>query len=173
MFPIQKYIQNSQHGQLLHFSCGVDLASQSWYLYKRNCEENRRMVPSQIVLTKAEIKRLPDGYVRMAVCKFSKMQAFVWNNKNPVHMFSTADTSTPRMHVVRQRGSTKLQIPSPLAIPKYNNGMQGVDRHAQLRSRFALASWHGFKNITSHISWPNWISILLIQAFCTSNLVQN
>jgi hypothetical protein len=35
--------------------------------------------------------------------------------------------------------------PPPLAIPKYNNVMQGVDRHDQLRSRFALASRHGFK----------------------------
>jgi hypothetical protein len=71
------------------------------------------MVPSQIVLTKAEIKQLPDGYVRMAVCEFSKMQAFGWNENNPFHTLSTDDASTPRTHVVRQRGSTKLQIPPP------------------------------------------------------------
>jgi hypothetical protein len=39
-------------------------------------KKNRRMVPSQILLIKAEIKQLPDGYVRMAVCEFAKMQAF-------------------------------------------------------------------------------------------------
>jgi hypothetical protein len=81
-------------------------------------KKNRKMVPSQIVLTKADIKLLPDGYVRMAVCFFAKMQAFGWNDNNPVHMFSTADVSMPRTHVVRQRGSTKLQIPPPLSIPK-------------------------------------------------------
>jgi hypothetical protein len=109
----------------------------------------------------------------MAVCEFSKMQALGWNDNNPVHMLSTADAATPWMHVVRQRGSTKLQIPSPVAIPKYNNGMQGVDRHDQLRSRFALAYRHGFKNITSRISWPHWISVFLIKAFCTLMLIQN
>jgi hypothetical protein len=71
-------------------------------------KKNRRMVPSQIVITKAEIKRLPDGYVLMTEREFAKMQAFGWNDKNPVHMFSTANASMPRTHVVRQRGSTKL-----------------------------------------------------------------
>jgi hypothetical protein len=61
-------------------------------IYARgSVKTNRRMVPSQIVLTKAEIKRLPDGYVRMAVCEFAKMQAFGCNDNNPVHMLSTAD----------------------------------------------------------------------------------
>jgi hypothetical protein len=90
------------------------------------------MVPSQIVLTNAEIKRLHDGYVRMAVCELAKIQAFGWNDNNPVHKVSTAYASTPRTHVFRQRGSTKLQIASPVAVPKYNNGMQGVDRYDQL-----------------------------------------
>jgi hypothetical protein len=60
-----------------------------------------RMVSSQSVITKAEITRLPDGYVRMDVCEFSKMQPFGWNDNNPVHMLSTADTSMPHIHVVR------------------------------------------------------------------------
>jgi hypothetical protein len=44
------------------------------------------MAPSQIVLTKAEYKRLPDGYVRTAVCEFANMKAFGWNNKNHLHV---------------------------------------------------------------------------------------
>jgi hypothetical protein len=63
------------------------------------------MVPSQIVLTKEEIKQLPDGYVRMDVCEFVKMQAFGWTDNNPVHMVSTADASIPRAHVVLQSSS--------------------------------------------------------------------
>jgi hypothetical protein len=38
-----------------------------------------------------------------------------------------------------------MQVPCPLAIPNYNNNMQGVHRHDQLPSRFALVSQHGFK----------------------------
>jgi hypothetical protein len=95
-------------------------------------KKNQRMFPSQIVLTKEEIKRLPDGYVRMTVCEFSKMQTFSWNYNNTVHMLSTVDASMPRTHVVCQRGRTELQIRPPLAVTKYKNGMQGVDRHDQL-----------------------------------------
>jgi hypothetical protein len=58
---------------------------------RRTVKKNRRMVPSHIVLTKEEIKPLPDGYVRITVCEFAKMQAFGWNDNNPVHMVSTAD----------------------------------------------------------------------------------
>jgi hypothetical protein len=79
----------------------------------------------------------------MAVCEFAKMEASGWNDNNPVHTLSTADASMPRTHIVRQRGSTKLQIPLVLSIPKYTNDMQCVGRHNQLRSRFALASRHG------------------------------
>jgi hypothetical protein len=89
---------------LLH-NCGI---------YARGTvKKNQRMAPSQIVLTKVELKRLPDGYARMAVCEFAKMQAFGWNGNNPLHMLSTADASTPLTHVFHQRGSTKLQIPLP------------------------------------------------------------
>jgi hypothetical protein len=61
--------------------------------------KNRRMVPSQIVLTKANCKKEYDGYVRMAVCEFVKMQAFGWNDNNPVHILSTSDSSEPRTMV--------------------------------------------------------------------------
>jgi hypothetical protein len=52
--------------------------------------KNRCIVPSQIILTKSETATLSDGYVRMAVCEFTKMLAFGWNDKNPVHCVSTA-----------------------------------------------------------------------------------
>jgi hypothetical protein len=68
----------------------------------------------------------------MTVCEFAKMQAFGRNGTTPVHMLSTADASMPQMHVVRQHGITKLQLPSLLTGPMYNDGMQGVDRHYQL-----------------------------------------
>jgi hypothetical protein len=78
-------------------------------IYSKGTVKNRRMVHSQIVLTQAEIKRLPDGYVRMDMCEFSKMQAFGWNDSKKTHILSTADVSRPCMHVVHQLGSAKLQ----------------------------------------------------------------
>jgi hypothetical protein len=87
----------------------------------------------------------------MDVCEFAKMQAFGWNDKNPVHILSTAYSSQEITTVWKQRGAAKLQIPCPRAIPMYNDGMQGVDRHDQLRSKFALASHRGFKkNSVTH-----------------------
>jgi hypothetical protein len=108
-------------------------------------KKNNRMVPSQIVLIKAESKQLPDGYVSMKVCEFAKMKYFGWNNNKPVHVLSTTDASGPRSMVMQQRGSKHMMIPCPLSIFNYTNNMQGVDCHDQLRSRFALASRHGFK----------------------------
>jgi hypothetical protein len=75
------------------------------------------MVPLQKVLTKADCKKSVNGYVRMDVYEFTKMQAFGWNDKNPVHILSTADSS-------EERGAAKLQIPCPRTIPMYNGGMK-------------------------------------------------
>jgi hypothetical protein len=108
-------------------------------------KKNRRMVSSQILLTKADCKKTADGYFRMAVCEFTKMQAFGWNDNNPVRILSTSDYSQEITTVWQQRGVAKLQIPCMCAIPMYNDVMQGVGRHDQLRSKFALASLRGFK----------------------------
>jgi hypothetical protein len=57
--------------------------------------KNRRMIPSQIVLTKADSKKESDGYVRMAVSEFTNMQNFGWNANNQVHILSTAELLRP------------------------------------------------------------------------------
>jgi hypothetical protein len=88
-----------------HTFCTVDM--DNYYtlpdvlILLRNCEIYTRgtvnksggMVPSQIVLTKANCKKEPNSFVRMAVCEFTKMQAFGWNDSNPLHVLSTADAS--------------------------------------------------------------------------------
>jgi hypothetical protein len=61
--------------------------------------KNRCMVRSQIILIKDDFKKECGGYVRMAVCEFAKMQDFCWNDNNPVHILSTADSSEPRTMV--------------------------------------------------------------------------
>jgi hypothetical protein len=79
----------------------------------------------------------------MVVCEFAKMQAFGWNDNNPIQFTSCLQQIYQKKE--RPRGATKLQTTCPRAIHMYNYGMQGVDRHDQLRSNFALASCHGFK----------------------------
>jgi hypothetical protein len=80
---------------------------------KTNC----RMVLSQIVLTKADCKKSADGYVGMAVCEPTKMQAFCWNDNNPVQILYTTDSSEERTTVWGKRGAVKLKIPCPCSIP--------------------------------------------------------
>jgi hypothetical protein len=112
-------------------------------------KKNRRMVPSQIALTRAESKRLPDSYVQVVVYEFVKMKAFGWNDSNHVHVFSTADASVPRIMGTRQRGRNQMQVPFPLAIPNYNNNMQGVDCHSQLHRRALAGCDHSSLDIES------------------------
>jgi hypothetical protein len=121
---------------------------------RRTVKKNRRMVPSHIILTKTDCKKSADGYVQMAVCELAKMQAFGWNENNPVHILSTTYSSQNITTVWRQCGAARLQIPCPRAIHIYSDGMKGVDRHDQLRSTFALASCHDFKKyyITHHLT---------------------
>jgi hypothetical protein len=124
-----------------HISPAILVLLRNRGIYARGTvKKNRRMVPSQTLLTKADCKKMADGYVRMAVCEFAKMQYFGWNDNNPVYILSAAYSSQERTTFWRQRVAAKLQI-----IPMYNDGMQGVDRHNQLRSKFALASRRGLK----------------------------
>jgi hypothetical protein len=80
-------------------------------------KKNPRMVPSQIVITIAESKHLPDGYARMVVCEFAKMKAFGWNDNKHVHVVSTTDILGPRTTVTQQCGSNQMQVQCHLAIP--------------------------------------------------------
>jgi hypothetical protein len=107
--------------------------------------KNRCMVLYQIILTKSETATLPDGYVMMAVCEFTKMLAFGWNDKNPVHIVSYADGYDSIMMVRRQRKKLVANVSCLITVPAYSKNMQGVDHHDQLQSKFVLSSRHGFK----------------------------
>jgi hypothetical protein len=59
-------------------------------------KKNHGVVPSQIVLTRVDCNNEHAGFVWMDgwmdVCEFANMQDFGWNDNNPVHVLSTADS---------------------------------------------------------------------------------
>jgi hypothetical protein len=72
------------------------------------------------------------------------MTAFSWLDGNPVHFLTTAD-GTATTQVPRRVGRQRTNVTAPIAIKKYNHGMQAVDRHDQLRAKFSLSKRHLFK----------------------------
>jgi hypothetical protein len=101
--------------------------------------KNHRMVPSQIILTKFETANFPDGHTRMGICEFAKILAFGWNDKTPVHFVSTTDGSEARATVQRKCKKLVATVSCPTTVPTYNKNMPGVDRHDQLRAKYALS----------------------------------
>ena len=67
-----------------------------------------------------------------------------WVNGTPVHLLTTAD-GTGVDAVTRRVGQEKKRVTAPIAVKRYNRGMQGVDRFDQLMSLFSLAKRHQFK----------------------------
>jgi hypothetical protein len=104
----------------------------------------RKLAPASIRFTKKDARTLPRGSYRMAVSVEKHMTIFGWNDGNGVHMLSTAD-GTEISTVTRQIGATQKQIVAPSVVGAYNKGMQGVDRHDQLRHLFSLARRHQFR----------------------------
>jgi hypothetical protein len=88
--------------------------------------KNRHMAPSQIILTTSETATLTDGYARMAVCEFTKMMAFGWNDKNPVHFVSTVDGTEARLTVRRQRKNVLVNVSCPTTRLKQEHAMGGL-----------------------------------------------
>jgi hypothetical protein len=87
---------------------------------------------------------MPRGTARCVVNPTHNLVAVGWLDNKPVHFISTADTTA--MHSVQRRiGSTKVDVPAPEVVCRYNKYMGGVDRHDKLRSTFSLAKRHKFK----------------------------
>ena len=62
---------------------------------------------------------------------------YVWNDKNLVHVVSTAD-ATATNTVNRKQTYTYVEVPCRASTRKYNEEMRGVDRFNQLISLFSL-----------------------------------
>ena len=97
------------------------------------------MFPKLVQFTSAKARTLPRGSVRFMSNEEFKMVAIGRLDSNPVHMILTVD-GTKMTHMNRLMNGTQQSISAPAAISNYNNHMQAVDRHNQLRSSFALCS---------------------------------
>ena len=81
--------------------------------------------------------------MQYAVNKDYNMSMFAWNDKNPVHIISTAD-STRQDFVDRKKKNNYEEVPCPESIRRYNQEMGGVDRFNRLMSLFSMGKMHGF-----------------------------
>ena len=109
-------------------------------LYARGtCMTNRRMFPKAAIFTKAIARKERRGASRLAVNLENNMVAMGWIDGNPVQLITTAD-GTELSHVKRRVEREQQQQSAPMALRKYNRGMQAVDRFDQLMSLYSLAN---------------------------------
>ena len=121
----------------------IALKEQGIFL-RGTCRKSRKMFPKSVTFSKKEAKRVGRGRVKLAVNKEHGLIALGWTDGNAVHFLSSVDGNT--MSTVNRRISLeRTAVRAPLAIKRYNNGMQGVDRFDQLMSLYSLASRHAFK----------------------------
>jgi hypothetical protein len=121
----------------------LELQKQGMYA-RGTCNSNRRMFPKAVIFTKAEARKEKRGTSRLAVNKENNLVAIGWIDGNPVHMITTADGT--EITSVKQRIQQEQKYQSaPIAVKKYNHGMQAVDRFDQLMSLYSLAKRHAFK----------------------------
>ena len=100
---------------------------------------NRKYLPSFVRFTKSETLKLPRGCFRLATNKEYNLSCYAWNDKNPVHVISSAD-ATDLETTQRRSKSKKINVLCPSAVKRYNKGMQGVDQFNKLLTLFSLAS---------------------------------
>ena len=62
-----------------------------------------------------------------------------WIDGNPVHFLTSAD-GTVTNEVSRRVGRCDKKVNAPICIKQYNEDMQSVDIHDQLRQIFSLAN---------------------------------
>jgi hypothetical protein len=97
-----------------------------------------------VIFTEAEARKEKRGTSRLAVNKENNLVAIGWIDGNPVHMITTAD-GTEISQVKRRIQQEQKYQSAPIAVQKYNHGMQAVDRFDQLMSLYSLAKCHAFK----------------------------
>ena len=121
----------------------VELKRRSGLFLRGTVRSNRRLIPSKLLFTNEE-KKKPRGFRKVAVNEEYGITAITWLDKREVMLLTTADGTNEAM-VQRREGSTKVSVPAPQCIARYNSFMGGVDRHDYLRARFSLHSRHDFR----------------------------
>ena len=102
---------------------------------------NRKYLPKFIQFSKTDVKNMARGSYRFATNDQYQISCYAWNDKNPVHLLSTAD-STDVQFTKRQTKSEKINVVCPVAIKEYNAGMQGVDQFNRLITLFSMSNLH-------------------------------
>ena len=101
--------------------------------------KNRKYLPKFIQFTDNEVKKIGRGSYRLATNSKYNLSCYAWNDKNPVHVLSSAD-GTEVETTKRRIKSSKVDVLCPSAIKRYNQGMQGVDQFNKLLTLYSLAS---------------------------------
>ena len=124
----------------LYSSPEVFIQLQKMGIYARGTFRcNRKYLPQFIKFSKSEVQKLPRGCFRLATNKKHNLSCYAWNDKNPVHVLSSAD-GTMIESTQRRSKSKKIEVLCPSAIKMYNQGMQGVDQFNKLLTLFSLAN---------------------------------
>ena len=121
----------------------VELMKKEVYI-RGTCRSNRKRFPKGVCFTPTEATKSGRGAIKRMVDIKHGITCYGWVDGNPVHFLTTADGSEV-VTVLRRVNSERRQVSAPVGIKRYNHGMQGVDRHDQLRKLFSTADRHGFK----------------------------
>jgi hypothetical protein len=121
----------------------LELMKKEVYI-RGTCRSSRKGFPKGVCFTNAEATKSGRGAIKRMVDVKHGITCYGWVDGNPVHFLTTADGSEV-VTVQRRVNSERRQVSAPVGIKRYNNGMQGVDRHDQLRKLFSIADRHGFK----------------------------
>ena len=124
----------------LYSSPEVFIALKKMGIYARGTfRSNRKYLPSFVKFTKSETLKLPRGCFRLATNEEHNLSCYAWNDKNPVHILSSAD-GTDVQTTQRRSKAEKIKVLCPSAVKRYNQGMQAVDQFNKLLTLFSLAS---------------------------------
>jgi hypothetical protein len=121
----------------------VELLKKQVYI-RGTCRSSRKGFPKGVCFTNTEAGKRGRGAIKKMVDVKHGISCYGWVDGNPVHFLTTADGSEV-VTVQRRVNSERRQVTAPIGIKRYNNGMQAVDRHDQLRKLFSIADRHGFK----------------------------
>jgi len=122
---------------------------------------NSQFLPSFVKFKKGTTYKR--GTMKYAINKKYNMSMYAWNDKNPVHVVSTADaTATNTVH--RKQKDTYVEVPCPASIRKYNEEMGGIDRFNQLMSLFSLGKLLTFDRYYKKVAMVL-MDFVLINAF--------
>lgn len=112
---------------------------------------NRKGVPPAMKQKKKLKKQLPKRGDTMAFQK-NNVTVTAWNDNNVVIVAHSCLTRPSEMITCeRQVGRQKLTVPQPQAINRYNQHMNGVDVHDQLRKKYAAS--RASKKYWKYILW--------------------